>query len=426
MDPRTGRPYGVGAPPHQSYRDHDTSPAQYAIAAAAAEPPNGAAPSMEMRRHYLTSFPESTDRVGGPAEMTEASAAPPKAPWSSRFKTYLHNALQAPMFKPKFSPDAPIWLLGELYGAPAAGENGGHREMGGDGEGHIVDLMDDLKSRLWFSYREGFSEIGGSTLTTDMGWGCMIRSGQMMLAQAILMCTVGRGFRCGSGDPEVYREILHLFYDSPECPFSIHNILRLAADYGVKPGTWLGPSIVCLALAAAVRDAIGRLPPSLGLATRMTVYVVQDCLVSRAEVAAAARARDDGACRPVFIMIPLRLGVSNKLNKLYIAGLQSLFSHRECVGVVGGKPRHSVYFVGFQGDEMIALDPHLCQPIVDPGSASVSTATYHCSNPRKVKFISADPSLAIGFLCRNEGEIERFYAISQSQDRSSPLYSVGP
>lgn len=50
MDPRTGRPYGVGAPPHQSYRDHDTSPAQYAIAAAAAEPPNGAAPSMEMRR----------------------------------------------------------------------------------------------------------------------------------------------------------------------------------------------------------------------------------------------------------------------------------------------------------------------------------------------------------------------------------------
>lgn len=69
----------------------------------------------------------------------------------------------------------------------------------------------------------------------------------------------------------MYREILHLFYDSPECPFSIHNILRLAADYGVKPGTWLGPSIVCLALAAAVRDAIGRLPPSLGLATRMTV-----------------------------------------------------------------------------------------------------------------------------------------------------------
>jgi hypothetical protein len=34
---------------------------------------------------------------------------------------------------------------------------------------------------------------------------------------------------------------------------------------------------------------------------------------------------------------------------------------------------------------MIALDPHHCQPCVDPGSASVSTASYHSSQPRKVR-----------------------------------------
>jgi hypothetical protein len=51
---------------------------------------------------------------------------------------------------------------------------------------------------------------------------------------------------------------------------------------------------------------------------------------------------------------------------------------------------------------------------------------YHCSAPRKVKFTSADPSIAIGFLCRNESEIEKFYTMSQGQDRMSPLYSIGP
>eukprot|EP00037_Helgoeca_nana_P019140 m.185652 g.185652 ORF g.185652 m.185652 type:complete len:417 (-) comp24740_c0_seq5:2460-3710(-) len=415
----------------------DKNPAQNTLAAAAA----GArvvrgcdslellSPPPNLDRHVQPFFSDSSNHgPGGPAVMTEASAPAPKAAWGSRFKTYVHNAIQAPMFKPKFSPDAPIWMLGDLYGAPAAGEDAAQEvdAAGLEPESHIVDLMDDIKSRLWFSYREGFTEILGSAQTSDMGWGCMLRSGQMMLAQAILMCTVGRGFRRDTGDPEVYRQILHLFYDSPACPFSVHNLLRVAAEFGIRPGTWLGPNTVCLALGAAVRESAGRLPESLGLATRMTAYVAQDCLVSRREVAAATRSRDDGPTRPIFIMIPLRLGVNNKLNKVYIAGLQDLFSHRECVGVVGGKPRHSMYFVGFQGDEMIALDPHQCQPVVDPGSASVSTATYHCSAPRKVKFTSADPSIAIGFLCRNESEIEKFYTMSQGQDRMSPLYSIGP
>ncbi len=64
--------------------------------------------------------------------------------------------------------------------------------------------------------------------------------------------------------------------------------------------------------------------------------------------------------------------------------MQSLLALDHCVGIIGGKPKHSVYFVGFQGmsrmnhvgvvwawldnvmfltdDKLVHLDPHFCQP----------------------------------------------------------------
>jgi hypothetical protein len=37
----------------------------------------------------------------------------------------------------------------------------------------------------WFSYRKGFEKSFYRKLSTDSGWGCMIRSGQMLLFTVI-------------------------------------------------------------------------------------------------------------------------------------------------------------------------------------------------------------------------------------------------
>ncbi len=51
-------------------------------------------------------------------------------------------------------------------------------------------------SRFWFTYRNGFAPIGGpSGPTKDTGWGCMMRCGQMMLAEAYLRFFLPAG-RC--------------------------------------------------------------------------------------------------------------------------------------------------------------------------------------------------------------------------------------
>ena len=39
---------------------------------------------------------------------------------------------------------------------------------------------------LWFSYRRLFEPIEPTSYTSDAGWGCTLRAGQMVMATAIL------------------------------------------------------------------------------------------------------------------------------------------------------------------------------------------------------------------------------------------------
>ena len=77
-------------------------------------------------------------------------------------------------------------------------------------------FLDDFEARIWLTYRSNFPAIPKSQdpsalsamsltvriksqlvdqggFTSDTGWGCMIRSGQSLLANALVMLRMGRG-----------------------------------------------------------------------------------------------------------------------------------------------------------------------------------------------------------------------------------------
>ncbi|KAI8342765.1 hypothetical protein BC941DRAFT_345317 [Chlamydoabsidia padenii] len=111
------------------------------------------------------------------------------------------------------------------------------------------DFYVDFTSRYWMTYRHNYPPIRPSHYKTDIGWGCMLRSGQSLLANALMIHFLSRQWRrTDPSDPtwKTYTKITHWFLDelSPRAPFSIHRIALLGKQLGKNIGEWFGPSTI--------------------------------------------------------------------------------------------------------------------------------------------------------------------------------------
>ncbi|GFY96639.1 peptidase family C54 protein [Actinidia rufa] len=124
------------------------------------------------------------------------------------------------------SSTSDIWLLGVCYKISQEGSSS-------DSSDGVAAFVEDFSSRILLTYRKGFDAIGDSKYTSDVNWGCMLRSSQMLVAQPL---------------HKEYFEILQLFGDSEASAFSIHNILQAGNGYDLAAGSrgarW-SPSCLC-------------------------------------------------------------------------------------------------------------------------------------------------------------------------------------
>ncbi|GAA6018784.1 hypothetical protein JCM10207_005578 [Rhodosporidiobolus poonsookiae] len=222
---------------------------------------------------------------------------------------------------------------------------------------------------------EGAGERG---LTSDTGWGCMLRTGQSLLANALFKVHLGRDWRRplpwsafppttasnSSGNlllpspPPVpsaalYARLLSLFLDapSPTAPFSVHNFTAQGKLLGKAPGEWFGPSTA----AGAIKALVGAYEPA-GLGVVSCV----DGALYESEVVAATGGKWE---KPVLVLINLRLGIDG-VNPIYHEAIKGIFRFPQSVGIAGGRPSSSYYFVGAQANSLFYIDPHHPRPAI--------------------------------------------------------------
>ncbi|KAJ4460921.1 Cysteine protease ATG4C [Paratrimastix pyriformis] len=166
------------------------------------------------------------------------------------------------------------------------------------------EFQRDLRRLIWVTFRKGFTPIPTSSLTTDAGFGCMIRTGQSLIAECFVRAYLGRSWRIDfssssnihsfSESPlearmaqtldDRYRWILRLFADrTPESdathpgahiPFCVQTVATQATLYGKAVGQWFGPSTV----ASVWRDLLhawapGPVPFAVYTCTQPTLFL---------------------------------------------------------------------------------------------------------------------------------------------------------
>ncbi|XP_028839405.1 cysteine protease ATG4A isoform X4 [Denticeps clupeoides] len=326
-------------------------------------------------------------------------------------------------------PDSaePVWILGQCYDVKTEKSN----------------LLSDISSRLWFTYRKKFSPIGGTGPSSDAGWGCMLRCGQMILAQALVCQHLGREWRWHpeSKHPAEYHRILNCFLDKKDSCYSIHQMAQMGVGEGKSVGEWYGPNTVAQVLKKlAVFDDWN----SLAVYVSMDNTVVIEDIKKQCQKAGPDSRPCAGACgwgefsgvsssspfrplshahsyispswRPLLLLVPLRLGINN-INPVYIQALKECFKIPQSCGVLGGKPNLAYYFIGLIGEELIYLDPHTTQSALDAEQGSyVDDLGYHCQrSPHRMKITSLDPSVALGFFCKTEEDFDSWCDLVQKE-----------
>ena len=202
----------------------------------------------------------------------------------------------------------------------------------------------------------------------------------MLLANCLLVHHKGREWRRNQGrpsspssppqpaggSPRSEREVVSLFFDSssPKHALSLHNIVKEGASFGIVPGHWVGPYVLCqtfnkiFAKAAALSMAVYLVAEAGGIPTLYR---------SRAYAQAQDQAASGGAWKPLLILIPVTLGVNPSINPCYVPQILTVLSMPQSVGIVGGKPGSSVYVIGRQAERILYLDPHTLKPCFPEG-----------------------------------------------------------
>ena len=270
-------------------------------------------------------------------------------------------------------------------------------------------MNNKIKSIIYFSYKKNFPFIkntkNGNLCSSDSGWGCMIRSCQMILSRAIykiLKCLSDK-YKQFDTKEDIILETIYWFLEYPfpkeSCPQSfqyyiakgleVHNksnpncfikhVSSVYPAFGIKTicsigeifektaGEWFSdvnlPKIFDL-----INEGFCAFPDvkiCSFITTIKSTEIIQRCFSTNSE---DALFKNDESltyndkiyylskCGVVFVST--RIGLT-EIADIYYPSIIKVFECKQCLGFVGGKNNSAHYFIGHDGENnLLFLDPH--------------------------------------------------------------------
>ncbi|KAM3129492.1 Cysteine protease atg4a [Paramecium bursaria] len=354
----------------------------------------------------------------------------------------------------------------------------------------LEDIEQTINSTFWFTYRSDFKsyEYKGQNFTSDAGWGCMIRVGQMLIAQFIKQHLKSYFDIDINKYNELVYEIIQTFDDSnEEKVFSIQNIMQEGLKEIKKlPGDWYSPNQIVYVLQCLLNKS--RLEQLIGfefipfydnvidielLLKKMNKPNNCRCQLKSFLDEIEKYVENDDKC--VYLQNSLKNSNSNSFtirkssldiqdkelyNKIinlfkskicnecyqskknhlgvvilsrlgietpnddYISLIKVLMSRSYTQGVIGGTPRRANYIIGYSGDQFICLDPHRVQPYQQPSWCDDYMKTYFQKEVLLMQEANIDCSCGIVFYFKSIEDIAQFIADSYTY-KQNMFYGFG-
>lgn len=202
----------------------------------------------------------------------------------------------------------------------------------------VTEVQAANRDIVWLTYRKNFEPLLGCFNRSDAGWGCMIRTAQMLLHEAL---------RRHTGSKQI-----EAFNDTEDAMFGIHRISQIGITLGKKPGEWYGPQTVLHSLKGASKVETYK---NFRIAVCSDGNIFLDKIFKKISKG-----------NSVFVGIPMRLGI-NKVMKEYLESVKIVFDISQNVGIAGGQDHKSLYFTGIVNSHinndphLLYLDPHFVQ-----------------------------------------------------------------
>lgn len=281
--------------------------------------------------------------------------------------------------------------------------------IGGDnstGQDPTVFVSSFLRKIMYFSYRNLFQRLpsGG---TTDAGWGCLLRSAQMLMSTALLRAASDGKIPLfndwHSTENTMYGKIESLFMDEPNATFGIHRLHEESCKAGACSNSFLSPTHVAEALVGANNN-----------------YNNQCCMshlhclrTSCVEKKTVFNLIGEG---PVLLLIPVVCGYKTVANN-YQNALFEFIRFPCCNGLLIGHKNAGYFAFGHQKRTFLCLDPHYIQK-------AYSTPSTRGKRKGKCFTCSAndiEPSLLISFYIHDSQDMESLCTFLSGINSKLPL-----